>query len=323
VRSPGLRLTAFLALAGFVSLAAYLAGTPYTVLDFPKWLADFRTQSDFVDESWEGQARMAPGLPYLLALGTGLGWPMLALSLVGVVMVGRRAPATAAVLAAFPVVYLLFMLRSELFFVRFALPAVPFLCLFAGAAFVAVASWAVRYGRPAGLAAGAALTVIALAPTTLDTVRHNLLIGQEDTRVLAERWALANVPPGVKTQLEEYTIRDRRPRAYGAGVWQLDTDQFNVNSVRRADPAAPLRGSARYFMISSFQQDRFGIVPGSAQQQFYEALAREGRVVARFAPGRGGQSVPFDLEDLYSPFWGLDRYERPGPTITVYMLPAR
>ena len=32
--------------------------------------------------------------------------------------------------------------------------------------------------------------------------------------------------------------------------------------------------------------------------------------------------MPFDLEDLYSPFWGLDRYERPGPTITVYELPA-
>ena len=45
-------------LAGLVSLAAYLAGTPFTVLDFPKWLADFRTQSSFVDEGWEGQAKL-------------------------------------------------------------------------------------------------------------------------------------------------------------------------------------------------------------------------------------------------------------------------
>ena len=34
-------------------------------------------------------------------------------------------------------------------------------------------------------------------------------------------------------------------------------------------------------------------------------------------------AIPFDLEDLYSPFWGLGRYERPGPTITVYELPPR
>jgi hypothetical protein len=43
--------------------------------------------------------------------------------------------------------------------------------------------------------------------------------------------------------------------------------------------------------------------------------------VARFAPGRGNQPLPFDLEDLYSPFWRLERYQRPGPTVTVYELP--
>jgi len=323
LRFPLVNLTLPLALAGVVALATYLIGTPYTVLDFPKWLADFRTQSDFVDERWEGQVRMAPGLPYLLAFGAGMGWPMLVLAGAGVVALARRTPAVAAVLMAFPLAYLLFMLRSELFFVRFALPAVPFLCLLAGAAVVALAGH-VQQHRPArGMVIRAVLTMVAVAQPTLYTVRHNLLLGQDDTRVLAERWALANVPANAKMQVEEYTIRDRRPRAYGAGVWQLDTDVLDVNDLRLANPTAPLRGSARYFMISSFQQDRFGIVPDSRQYQFYEALAREGTVVARFAPGRDGQSIPFDLEDLYSPFWGLDRYERPGPTLTVYELTPR
>ena len=58
-------------LAGLVALLAYLAGTPFTILDFPKWLADFRTQASFVDEGWEGQAKLPPGVPYLLALGAG------------------------------------------------------------------------------------------------------------------------------------------------------------------------------------------------------------------------------------------------------------
>jgi hypothetical protein len=163
----------------------------------------------------------------------------------------------------------------------------------------------------------------ALAQPTLDTVRHNLLIGQDDTRALAAQWAIANLPTGAKLAVEEYTIRDRRPRAYGGPAWLLDTDLLDVNQLRRADPTAPLRGSTRYVMISSFQQDRFSGGPESAQRQFYAALASQGRLVARFAPGRAGQSLPFDLEDLYSPFWGLDRYERPGPTITVYELPPR
>jgi hypothetical protein len=248
---------------------------------------------------------------------------MLGLSVVGAALLARKRPAVAAVLLAFPVAYLLFMLRSELFFVRFALPAVPFLCLLAAVAVVAVAQAAVSQGRALGLLAGAALTVATLAQPTLDTVRHNVLIGREDTRVLAAEWALANVPPGAKLAVEEYTIRDRRPRAYGGPAWQLDTDLLDVNQLRRADPTAPLRGSTRYFMISSFQQDRFAGGPDSPQRQFYDALASQGRMVARFTPGLDDTALPFDLEDLYSPFWGLGRYERPGPTITVYELPPR
>ncbi len=312
-----------LALAGIAALLAYLAGTPYTVLDFPKWLADFRTQASFVDEAWEGQAQLPAGLPYLLALGTGMGWAMLVAAVVGAVALARTRPATLAVLAAFPVAYLVFMVRSDLFFVRFALPAVPFLCLLAGVGVVAVANALDRRNvAPAGLLA-AMLSMSVLGQTSLDTVRHNQLLGEDDTRVLAARWALANVGRCSKMAVEEYTIRDRRPRAYGGPAWQLDTDLLDVNEIKRADPTAPLRGTTRYFMLSSFQGDRFAGGPDAPQRQFYEALAREGRVVARFSPGTDGTPIPFDLEDLYSPFWSLDRYERPGPTITVYELPGR
>jgi hypothetical protein len=323
--SPLLVKTALvpIVLAGIVSLVAYLAGTPFTILDFPKWLADFRTQASFTADGWEGQMRLPPGLAYLFALGAGLGWIMLGLSVMGLVALARRNLAVATVIAAYPVAYLLFMLRSQLFFVRFALPVVPFLCLLAAVAVVSMASWAGRWRPLLVPVVGIVLAVVALVPTTLDTVHHNLLIAQEDTRVLAARWALANVPAGAKLALEEYTIRDRRPRAYGGPSWQLDTDQLDVNELKRADPTAPLRGTTRFFMVSSFQQERFAGGPDSPQRQFYDALAQQGHVVATFSPGKGNQPIPFDLEDLYSPFWGLDRYERPGPTVTVYEIPGR
>jgi hypothetical protein len=325
-RARGTGLLAILAplvMAGLVALLAYLAGTPFTVLDFAKWRADFLTQASFVDEFWEGQARLAPGVPYLIGLGAGMGWAMLALALVGAAVTLKRRPTVGLVLIAFPLAYFVFMLRSQLFFVRFALPVVPFLCLLAGAAVVRLGEMAAQRGRAIGALTMAVLTIAAVAQTTADTVRHNVLIAREDTRALASEWAVANVPPGAKLQVEEYTIRDRRPRAYGGPVWKLDTDLLDVNQLKRADPLEPLRGQTRYFMISSFQQDRFSGGPDSPQRQFYDALAQQGRVVARFAPGVGNQPIPFDLEDLYSPFWGLDRYERPGPTITVYELPPR
>ena len=67
--------------------------------------------------------------------------------------------------------------------------------------------------------------------------------------------------------------------------------------------------------------DRIGEENAFAVLARATALAQQGRVVARFSPSVDGEPIPFDLEDLYSPFWGLDRYERPGPTITVYELP--
>jgi hypothetical protein len=312
-----------IALAGLVALAAYLAGTPFTILDFPKWKADFLTQASFVDEGWEGQAKLPLGAPYLLALGAGIGWVMLALSIYGAVVLVRRWPAIGAVLVSFPVAYLLFMSRSELFFVRFALPVVPFLCLFAAVAVVSVVSTIAAHKAALAVPYAAMLVFAGIGQPTFDTIRHNMLIGEDDTRALAAEWALANVPPGAKMQVEEYTIRDRRPRAYGGPVWRLDTDLLDVNKLDRADPTEPLRGQTRYFMISSFQQDRFSGGPNSPQRQFYDALAQQGRVVARFSPSVDGEPIPFDLEDLYSPFWSLDRYERPGPTITVYELPPR
>jgi len=224
-----------IALAGLIALLAYLAGTPFTVLDFPKWRADFLTQASFVDELWEGQTRLLPGVPYLLGLGAGMGSVMFALSLFGAGVLLKRCPSIGVVLIAFPLAYFLFMLRSQLFFVRFALPVVPFLCLLAAVAVVAVVKTIA--GHRSALAAPYAgmLIIAAVAQPTFDTVRHNQLIAKEDTRVLAAEWALANVPPGAKLAVEEYTIRDRRPRSYGGPVWKLDTDLLDVNQLRRAD----------------------------------------------------------------------------------------
>jgi 4-amino-4-deoxy-L-arabinose transferase-like glycosyltransferase len=328
----GRQLHSALACSLLVAAAAYLLGTPYTLLTFDQFWADFRTQMRLGGEGWEGQVAGPSGGLYLQALGQGIGWVMLGLSVVGLSLLARRRPREAAVIAAFPVAYLLFMLRTELFFARFALPVVPFLCLLAACAVVLLVE-GVRgligrrvgpppTGRRLAPVVGGGLAVVALIQPAYDVALHNTIIGREDSRVLAADWALANIPPDAKVALEEYTIRDRRPRAYGGPSWRLDTDLFNVNSVPGADPAAALRGRYQYVIVSSFQYERFqGDAPKLARQTaFYGALEREGRLVATFGPGRDGAAIPFDLEDLYTPFWRLERYERPGPTVKIYAI---
>lgn len=306
-----------------VSLAAaalaYLAGTPYTLITFAEFWAGFRTQMRLGGEGWEGQVAGPSGPLYLMAIMQGIGLPMLLLAVVGGVLLARgKRRKEAAVLLAFPLAYVLFMLRTELFFVRFALPLAPFVCLFAACGVTLVAN---AVAHPAlRVAIGLSLTMAALVHPAANVVAHNLLIEKEDTRALAARWAVEHVPPAAKVLVEDYTIRDRRPRAYGGPAWRLDTDLFDVNDVSWADPAAELPARRRYVIVSSFQYERFaGDAPKLARQSaFYAALEREGRLVASFGPGHDGAPIPFDLEDLYTPFWALERYDRPGPTIMIY-----
>ena len=232
-----------------------------------------------------GEARR--GMPYVLALGAGLGWVMLGLAAVGAVLLARRRPSVFAVLLAFPVAYLLFMLRSELFFVRFALPAVPFLCLLAAVAVVdggagrrKSAEGSRRRGWRAVLTVGCARPPDARhgAPQRADRPRGYPRPGRPvGARERADQ--------GAKMAVEEYTIRDRRRRAYGGAAWQPNTDLLDVNQLRRAESTASMRGSTRYFMVSSFPSrtaSRAG--QDSPQRQFYDALATQGRVVAGFHP---------------------------------------
>src|SRR5205085_7027385 len=62
----------------------------------------------------------------------GLGWPGLGAAAIGLVLVARRRPWQAVLLAAFPVAFLLF-LSHTVAASRYLNPALPFLAVFAGA----------------------------------------------------------------------------------------------------------------------------------------------------------------------------------------------
>jgi hypothetical protein len=301
--------------AGLVALAGYLIGTPFTVLAWPTFRDDFLVQQRFARSGWEGQGAEPVGLLYFEALGSGLGWLTVALALLGFAWLGRRRPAAALILGSFPLVYLLFMLGVKLFFVRFATPLAPFVCLAAGFAIVRLAALPSARLARTGLAIG--LLGLAALPPLWASWRHNQLLAEADTRVLAYAWLDANLPPEATIVAEDYTIRDRRPRADLADRTRFELDQVNALSEQALDDYR--RQGYQYAVISSFQYQRFG---GPAET--YAALERETRALASFAPTRDGRELPFDIEALYSPFHDLDRLARPGPTLKIYALePSR
>ncbi|MFN0073311.1 MAG: ArnT family glycosyltransferase [Chloroflexota bacterium] len=304
--------------AALTSTLAYLAGTPYALLTWDKFRTDFLVQMRLGTEGWEGQASTSVVQLYLDTLVTGLGWPLMLLAAIGAVLAMSRDWRGALVLLGFPVGYGLFMSQQQLFFARFALPLAPFFALFAALAVLAL-SRQMKDSRGA-IAVAAVLAVVVVLPSMLSVMAHNTLVSRPDTRVLAFEWMVANLPARSKIAVEDYTIRDRRPKAYLDDGRAFDTDLINVNDVR--DPASVLRGPFDYVVTSSFNTDRFTADPQRFPRQngFYQALEREARLIAEFRPGKDGTAIPFDIEDLYTPLWRLDRYERMGPSVRVYQL---
>jgi 4-amino-4-deoxy-L-arabinose transferase-like glycosyltransferase len=324
-----------LGLAGTSSLAAYLIGTPYTLLDFPRFRSDFLTQYGF------GTIRSSPGLSpepiplmYLKAMLQGFGALPLALAFVGLghlVWPGerlRKRTASAILLLAFPVIYLAFMLPKAVYFPRLVLPLLPFFCLLAACG----ASWLIGQLRPAWRPAGAfTLLAAALAQPLANDLQHHRIMMQADTRVLANEWIQANLPHGSRLKADEYALLDRSAahRTYTPNSANLEVEEFE-REPEDDDASHFIKRKYQYVVTSSFLYDRYRANPALPEwreileryNRLHRSLEQEGQLAARLSPGVGGRELPHRDEDMRTPFWNLEEYERPGPTVRIYSLPA-
>jgi hypothetical protein len=319
-RSPAL------ALAAVAGLVGYLAATPYTVLDARRFWEDFLVQYRFGDSRWLGQPLEPVPLLYLTTLLQGFGAVPLALALVGLLLACRQQLRAAAVLLAFPMAYLLFLLPKALFFPRFALPLLPFCSLLAAYA----ASKLVGRLQPEWRLIGiATLLTAAIAQPLANDLLHNRLLLEKDTRVLANEWIQGNLPPGSRLKIEDYSLRDSstHSRMHIPNTAGLRIERFEGSP--EADNARYFaERSVQYVVTSSFAYERYLLEPPSPSQQeaaqryqrLHRSLDQRADLVVQFSPGRNGQEVPYRLEDMMTPFWSLEQYERPGPTVRIYSL---
>ncbi len=303
------------ALAGLSGLAGYLIGTPYTVLDFARFWPGFLNQYHLGDQAWYGQSPEPIALLYLTTLLHGLGALPLALGLVGLGLAWRARPAQTVFLLAFPVVYLSFLMPKPLFFARFTLPLVPVLCLLAALTAVKIAGKVRAAWRPGIVAALAAALV---AQSIANDLAHSRLLLQTDTRVLASQWVQNNLPRGSRVWVEDWAVYDVSGRSYTPRAAELRLQRFE-DAVGIEDARYFTARDAQYVVTSSFPEESLPQEWGL--QRAHHVLAEQAKLAARFGPGLGGRDVPFSVENMNTPFWSLQQYERPGPTVEVYWLP--
>jgi 4-amino-4-deoxy-L-arabinose transferase-like glycosyltransferase len=319
-RAPGRRpydvgALVALALAGAASLGGYLLGTPYTLLDFDRFSTDFlRQQAVGGRISW-GQPLPLP-LLHLTALLQGFGALPFSLALVGVVSAWRRRRGDAILVLAFPAVHLAFFLSKGIFlFPRLVIPLLPFCALLAGYGAANLAGRLPPRWRGIGLGA---LLAVALAQPLANSILHDRIMARTDTRVLAAEWVRTNLPTDDRLAVERGSLLlPVEEVLLSADVPRL-RDQFP--RLREGEQIADLAArGVEYVVINSFiyaRDERW-----EHRRPLHQDLEQHAQLIALIGPGIGGREVPFQREDVVaSPFWALEEYERPGPTIRIYSL---
>jgi 4-amino-4-deoxy-L-arabinose transferase-like glycosyltransferase len=343
---PPARAARRLGLGVAVALAAALAADPYAVLDAANFVAGLRHQAGASGAAKLGITEDSGHVYYLWTLTWGLGWLPALAALGGALHLVRTDRRVAAVLVPAPVLFLIYMGLQERYFGRWVMPALPFLCLLAAAAAVAL----VRLVPPRWRSAGPVLAAAGLcAQGLVFSVHSDLVLSRADTRAAARAWLLAHVPAGAAVAIEP-VVADRwlgdpeRWRNVAPDAVRLPgTQRLGDGQVLKRQPRSTLavgfdgyehtlspallqaweQAGVCWVMTGSTQAGRALADPRAAPDAvaFYRALARRADVVFRASPMSAGGAPPafnFDWSFDYYPL----SYRRPGPRIEVYRLRA-
>ena len=227
----------------FVSLmvAAFLLTSPYSVLDFRRFLADVTFESRHLSEGHG--AILGRGWSHHLTstLRYGVGVPILSAGVLGILLALWRDPRKGALVAVFPVSYYVLLGSGHTVFARYMLPIVPFLCLAAGYAVTEAARWlAARMRRPHLAPIVVTAGVVGLLwPSAQSVVTFDRLIARTDSRVLARQWVERRFPPG--TRIAQLGVR-------AGHVFLQDNNEVTyVNVLFRRSIARPETGDRPIF----------------------------------------------------------------------------
>jgi hypothetical protein len=210
----GLTWRRVVGLVGLIIGTAFIGlfmGDPFAVLDAPTYLKQLgmeaQIQGGIIDEwytrKYVGTWPVVHQLMQLILLGAG---PLIGLAGVagcGIAMrrVWRDRDWIASLLLVGATIYLVAISLLETKWVRYLLPLVPYLCLFASA----FGFWVYSYfqKRRLGQLPRSAVIVALLFSTLLGSLAINSVFISEHTQLKASRWVYANIPFGSRIGIEK------------------------------------------------------------------------------------------------------------------------
>lgn len=190
-----------LLLSLFACAISFLLVCPWILLDYHNFFTDFFAQAKLANASWFGQSTESSYFQYLKALAWGYGVIPILLAFIGAAKLLNLNRATFVLLVSYPLVYYVLMGFSKLFYVRFAIPLIPFLCIFSALGI----SFAIEKCRESNRKFISYLLLICcIAQGLVFSIIHNRIIMESDTRIIARNWIINNVSSKSKLVSEPY-----------------------------------------------------------------------------------------------------------------------
>jgi len=281
-------------------LVAFVAGSPFVVLDARHFAHDFLRQNLIMDRGWLGFENTGNGVWYNLQVNLGgtLGVVLLVLAVLGLAWALWRRTPLDLLLVPYVLVYFAYVSTWKELADRYLLPIVPLLILLAVRCSLEVVGLRPAAKRLIAPIMGALLVIGLVAPLT-DSLRFDRGLSGVDVRLRAKMWVEDNVSPGSTIAAENYgppLVRMADRRYYRAAG--LTTPAYHLLRLKLPAPGVPDRrrdiGWLRarrvdYVIVSSRVYDRVFAAAGCypALVAFYRRLAREGELLTMLKPGPG------------------------------------
>ncbi len=341
-----------LAFAGLFALG-FVGGTPFALLDAPRFLADVLAESRHLAEGHH--VELPPGIVQhaRVSLLYGMGAPLLASAVLGSIALALRRPREAGLLLAFPLAYFALLAPGRTVFVRYAVPLLPFLCVAAAFGLAELARALAARTWPRSTRAWCALLCAAvLAPGALRIAQFDALLRERDNRLVVQHWIEANLAPGS-------TLHQGVPGELFNGPQWARIDLFPTPDMLERDLAALVAsGRAERRMRVLIEELRASGRPGFVEVGFepeparFVSLLREPAAAPRYVliarhpvrrlpppaaallavlerdytllrsfevvPLEEGEGIYDEQDAFFLPFAGFAGVERPGPSYWLY-----
>ena len=284
--APVVILQRTLIVGGMIGVG-FLLGTPYAVLDLPKFLNDYSRLASIFAEPRGGEAGWSLYLKYLRQ---SFGWAGSILAVVGLMACAAtalRGPdrAMGLLLTIFPLLYFVVIARAYQIYARYTMPLLPVLALVT--AIGAVAIWNALKGW-APERARTAVVALALLVAMAEPLHRVVMFDWQRTKTtavdVAYSWIDQNVPRGAVIVTEVYPTLLRSPRYRFRCIWPLKGETYNDYVAHGVD----------YVLISSLGYDPAFKAPGDYPAAYagYRSLLSQAQEVATFtAPNHEGPEL--------------------------------